>query len=109
MKRSAVIGVAVLAAILAAGCASNKEFVPTGGSRSDGTIKMSYQYGAFELPQVDLKQAVESARQRCAAWGYSGAEPFGGSTKTCIDSSSGSCNVWRVTAEYQCTGAPKSK
>lgn len=109
MQRAAVIGVAVLAAFLTAGCASNKQFVPTGGSRSDGTIKMSYDYGAFERPQVDLKQAVESAKQRCAAWGYTGAAPFGGSTQKCIDGPSGSCNVWRVTAEYQCTGAPTSR
>jgi hypothetical protein len=90
------------------GCASQKTMVPTGGSRSDGTVKLSYQFGAFEVPKVDYVQALASAKQRCNAWGYSGAEAFGGQTKTCANASMGSCNAWQVTVEYQCTGTPTS-
>lgn len=88
------------------GCATPKTLVPTGGSRADGIVKMSYQYGAFEAPQVSLAQGVQAAKQRCSAWGYSGAEPFGGQTRMCVSASGGSCNVYQVTIEYQCTGTP---
>lgn len=86
------------------GCAVHKHFVPVGGSRSDGTIKMAFDHGMFENPQVDANQARALAKQRCAAWGYSDAEAFGSSMKTCIMGSSSGCNTWRVTVEYQCTG-----
>lgn len=108
MKKSVVVGVAVFVAFLTSGCAVNKQLTPTGGSRADGTIKMAYQYGSFETPRVNYQQAAYSAKQRCSAWGYTGAEPFGGSTQTCVNSSGGSCNVWQVTVEYQCTGTPPS-
>ncbi|WP_415583042.1 YecR family lipoprotein [Cupriavidus taiwanensis] len=92
-------------AILTA-CASPKKLVATGGSRADGTVKMSYEYGLFETPQVNTLQGAATAKQRCAAWGYKEAEPFGGATKKCINSSSSGCNRWMVTIEYQCTGTP---
>jgi hypothetical protein len=108
MKTKLAYAAALMAAFLTTGCAVQKQLVPTGGSRADGTIKMSYQYGAFEAPTVDYRQAADSARQRCSAWGYSGAEPFGGSTSVCVGSYQGSCNTWQVTVEYQCTGTPSS-
>lgn len=91
------------------GCASQKTMIPTGGSRADGTVKLSYDFGMFESPKVDANQGSDVAKQRCAAWGYSGAEAFGGQTKACSDFSFGGCNAWRVTVEYQCTGTPPSK
>ncbi|WP_224016227.1 YecR family lipoprotein [Paraburkholderia tropica] len=93
-----------LASFLAA-CAAPKELTATGGSKADGTVKMSYEYGVFEVPEVNSAQGTGAATQRCVAWGYKEAEPFGGATKVCVDSSGGSCNRWRVTVEYQCTGA----
>jgi len=83
--------------------------VPTGGSRADGAVKLSYEFGSFQVPKVDEAQGLAAAKQRCAAWGYTGAEPFGGSTKTCVNASMGSCNAFRVTVEYQCTGTPPAK
>ncbi|WP_366145496.1 YecR family lipoprotein [Methylovulum sp.] len=76
-----------------------------GGSRSDGTVKLSFEYGMFEVPKLDEQQGLSVAKQRCAAWGYTGTEPFGGSTKTCTSSSNSGCNRWLVTVEYQCTGS----
>ena len=96
----------IFTAIFLFGCATQKIMVPTGGSRSDGTVKLSYQFGMFEKPQIDSNQALSSAKQRCSAWGYSGAEAFGGATQICINSSGGGCNTWQVTVEYQCTGTP---
>ena len=105
MNIKSKFGLICLATLILAGCAAQKQLVPTGGSRSDGTVKMSFEYGAFEVPQVDAAQGRETARQRCAAWGYSGAEPFGGSTRVCTNSYNG-CNRWMVTFEFQCTGTP---
>ncbi|NUA92531.1 hypothetical protein HT740_23515, partial [Escherichia coli] len=49
---------------------------------------MSYSYGMFESPVVDPQQGMNAAKARCAAWGYSGAEPFGGFTSQCSQPSS---------------------
>ncbi len=34
--------------LVLAGCATQKIMVPTGGSRADGTVNLSYEYGMFE-------------------------------------------------------------
>ena len=90
-----------------AGCVSQKDWAATGGSRSDGTVKISYEYGKLEIPQVDEQQGNVIAKSRCSAWGYSGAEAFGGSVKVCNQSSLHGCDGWLVTREYQCTGTPQ--
>jgi len=104
-----VLFAALLATAVLTGCAVQSQMVPTGGSRADGTVKLSYEFGSFQVPKVDEAQGLAAAKQRCAAWGYTGAEPFGGSTKTCVNASMGSCNAFRVTVEYQCTGTPPAK
>lgn len=95
---------AVLIALLLQGCAAQKTMVPTGGSRADGTVKLSYEYGMFEAPKVDMAQGTVAANKRCGSWGYTGAEPFGGETRTCNSYGGGGCNRWLVTVEFQCTG-----
>jgi hypothetical protein len=103
MKLTALLSSCLLAGIFLQGCATQKELVPTGGSRADGIVKLSYEYGLFEAPTIDVQQGVISAQQRCSSWGYKKAEAFGGSTKACINSSDSGCNRWLVTIEYQCT------
>ena len=88
------------------GCATQKALTATGGSRSDGTVKLSFEYGPLEAPQVDQNQGLAVAKQRCAAWGYTGAEPFGGTTRSCNLPSGSGCQRYLVTVEYQCTGTP---
>ncbi len=51
------------------GCAVNRSLVPTGGSKADGTVQLSFEYGAFEKPTVDYDGGLQVASQRCAAWG----------------------------------------
>ncbi len=92
-------------AILFQGCATQKTLIPTGGSRADGTVKLSYEYGLFEKPQIDLTQGEIAAKQKCAAWGYTGADAFGGVTTTCNHYYRHGCDRWFATVEYQCTGA----
>lgn len=97
-----IIGL-VLLALVFSGCATQKNWSPTGGSKSDGTIELSYEYGMFQTPDVSEQQAVELASQRCSAWGYGSAEAFGGEQRVCSQSSSAGCSSWRVTKTYQCT------
>ncbi|STI34567.1 Uncharacterised protein [Escherichia coli] len=54
--------------LIISGCATKKQLVPTGGSKSDGTVRMSYSYGMFESPVVDPQQGMNAAKARCAAW-----------------------------------------
>lgn len=95
----------LILALLLQGCATQKTLIPTGGSRADGTIKLSYEYNRFEKPQIDLAQGEIIAKQRCSLWGYTGAEVFGGVISNCINSSNSGCNRWIASIEYQCTGA----
>jgi len=88
-------------------CATPKQFSATGGSKADGIVKLSYEYGLFEDPQVDIAQGVAIAKKRCEAWGYAQAEAFGGSTKKCTSYSSSGCNYWLVTTAFQCIGKKK--
>lgn len=86
------------------GCATQKQWTATGGSRADGTVKLSYEYGEFEVPRIETYEGTSLAASRCKSWGYSNAEPFGGIVRTCnmLGGFSG-CQRWIVTAEYQCT------
>ena len=101
---------AMAAAMVVVGCTVQKELVPVGGSRADGTVMMSYEVGVYEKAQVDYAAGQAAARQTCAGWGYSGAEPFGGRTERCIAVNGfGDCRRWRVNVPFQCTGAPASR
>ena len=95
--------------LFASGCAVQKDLVPTGGSRADGTVNLSYEYGMFEHPEVNMAQGESAAQQRCAAWGYTGAEPFGGALTKCeAVNGYGNCVRRLVTVTYQCTGTPSA-
>jgi hypothetical protein len=73
----------LLAALVCGGCATVKTLEATGGSRSDGTVELSYEFGEYEVPQIQWEQGLVTARERCAAWGYSDAEAFGSRKSTC--------------------------
>jgi YecR-like lipoprotein len=96
-------------ALLASGCATTQIVaLPTGGSRADGTVELTYDIGGFQNGKVDYTGAQIQAEQRCAAWGYSGAEKFGGEKRICSAPSGYGCMAWQVTMPYQCTGlSPK--
>lgn len=85
-------------------CTTVKDWSATGGSKSDGVVRLSYEVGEFETVQVSESQAVNLAAQRCSSWGYTGAEAFGGTTRQCSQMGGfGGCAMWVVTKEYQCT------
>ena len=89
-----------------AGCAVQKDWVPISGSRADGTVKLAFEYGGFEEPQVNREQAISEATKRCSAWGYTAAEPFGGTMRHCTAWNAYGCISYRVEATFQCTGQP---
>ena len=88
------------------GCTTVKTLQAIGGSRADAIVELAYQYGQFEIPQVQWEQGLVTATSRCRAWGFEKAEMFGGTTTNCQEySSSGSCERWQVTVKYQCIGS----
>ncbi|WP_287934170.1 YecR family lipoprotein [Arthrobacter sp.] len=93
------------ACALLSACATPVTMQAFGGSRSDGVVKLGFTYGAFEKPIVDQAAAHETAKSRCAVWGYKDAEPFGGAMQQCLASNQYGCVQMQVTVEYQCTGA----
>lgn len=95
--------------MLVSGCAVTKTWTATGGSRSDGVVRLSFEHTGFEQPQLDEQQGLSLAAQRCKTWGYTGAEAFGGVTRQCNQRSGFGCDQWLVTKEYQCTGTPPAK
>lgn len=88
--------------LLLAACATQKDWVATGGSRSDATVELSYQYGGFEKPVLSEGQAYSTASRRCEAWGYGGTEAFGGTISKCNGYNQYGCTAWIVTATFQC-------
>lgn len=98
---------AIIASLLISSCTSTKYLAISDGSRSDGTLTMMYEYGAFEKPVVQWEAAKKSAVQKCQSWGYSGAEFFDVGTSECIGYNGyGNCIRWRVIYKCQCTTEP---
>jgi hypothetical protein len=98
-KRLFIVGVAI---VLTA-CATNKDWAATGGSKSDGVVRLSYELAELETPILNEKQAIDLATKRCQSWGYKGAEAFGGTTRQCVTRGGLGCALMQVTKEYQCT------
>jgi len=86
-------------------CSTNKQLVATGGSRADGTVNLSYELGAFENPKLNMEQGLATAGERCRAWGYSSAEPFGGEQRQCQVANQYGCMRWFISLTYQCLGS----
>jgi hypothetical protein len=108
MKSAATVFVCSLVSIAyLSGCAVQEQWAATGGSRADGTVQLAYEYGEFQEPEVDNAQGADLAATRCAVWGYTGSEEFGGVMRKCqAFGGYGNCLNWLVTKNYQCTGAP---
>jgi len=92
----------VIASLCITGCKlhTTKDWIPSGGSRSEALVELSYDYGIFESPIADSEQGLELAQSSCSAWGYLHAEPFGDATSECINEN---CTRVRVTSRYWCS------
>lgn len=100
-------GIAVVAILSGLGaCASEKYLLPTGGDREKGTIELSYEYGLFESPRLHSAEAIKMAKERCAAWNYTDAQPVGDVTKACQSTGMlGYCEKRVATFTFQCGSA----
>lgn len=64
-----------------------------------------YAFGVFQMPVINLSEANATAGARCAACGYTSAEPFGGQKMNCLSQNGyGNCLRTQVTTTYQCLG-----
>jgi YecR-like lipoprotein len=95
--------------IALASCAIPKTPEATGGSRADGTVKLSYEVNRFEKPIVQWDVAEQTATDKCRNWGYQSAEKFGGAESHCEGNGYGGCDTALVTMTYQCIGSLTSK
>jgi hypothetical protein len=86
-----------------AACATSQKWAVSGGDRTDGVVRISYEYPEFQQHDVSDEQAMKIALGRCEGWGYHDAEPIAGQLRRCSNMEGSNCNLWTVTREYQCT------
>ena len=92
----------VIATLGMTGCKlhSTKDWVTSGGSRSEALVELSYEYDLLESPVANSQQGLELAKSNCLAWGYAFAKPFGTVTGKCVNKN---CTRMRVTSKYWCS------
>ncbi|MDP8184419.1 YecR family lipoprotein [Phocoenobacter skyensis] len=101
MKKLLVVS---LLSLVLTGCAvQEKEMYAVGGSKSDGIVEMAVTKQPFERVQVNKEKTLQTVIRKCKAWGYSNAEPFGGSTRGCNSMWGGDCMEYIMKVKYQCT------
>ena len=103
-----------LITITLVGCGAkqvHKDWYALDGSRADATVKVALSWNPErEIPQSDKSQADKIAEERCKAWGYSGAEIFGGASQKCTQIGytgfTTLCLEAQAIVTYQCLGNP---
>jgi len=108
MRVSAVaVVIAVLTGVFGCATPSPKVWTPAGGSRSDGKVTLGFEYAIAEDPQITVQDGIPQAGQLCAEWGYTAAQPVGGSRRQCAVSNAYGCLRYAVYADYQCSGGTR--
>ena len=88
--------------ILCSGCATKVTNAATGGSKADGMVEMSYEYGMFATPVVNWKLARRTATRVCRGSGYARSQALGGQIARCTAYITyGNCLRHLVTARCQ--------
>jgi hypothetical protein len=96
---------AILIPILfAAGCATTPQWNSSTSSRELAVARVSYEYQRSHEPSLSDAQAAQLAASRCNSWGYSTAEMIPGELRDCSATDGNSCELWKITREYQCKG-----
>jgi hypothetical protein len=94
----------ILPVLLLTACATQPKWSPSSSNRALGVARVAYEYPRLEEPAMSDAQAAQVAASRCATWGFSQSELIPGELRDCSVSKDGSCNLWKVTREYQCSG-----
>lgn len=85
-------------------CASPPKWNADNGSRDLAVARVSHEYvGGSSEPELSDIQALELAQNRCNTWGYSTVEMIPGDLLDCSIEGEGTCALWKVTREYQCS------
>lgn len=93
----------LLMILFISGCAVVKTPTISGVDQDNGQIKMSYNYGLFERPDVKWNETLDSASAQCKNWGYIDAQQSTGPQTNCIkEDQKGSCISWQVDSLYKC-------
>jgi hypothetical protein len=96
---------AILPVFLAmAACASAPQWNPSNSSRDLAVARVAYEYASTHEPALSDLKALELAQNRCNTWGYTKAEMIPGELRDCSVKEEGSCELWKITREYQCSG-----
>jgi YecR-like lipoprotein len=98
---SRIVCLGVLAAL--AGCATSKQWSVSGAEKDERLVRVSYEFPEAREPVLSEKAAQALAEHRCEGWGYDEAESIPGQIRQCSSMNDGSCSLWTVTREYQCT------
>ena len=94
--------VVYLIGFLIAGCAPlEKHWIPLSGSKADGMIKLGYQNPSMRSVSISDQEALDMAQQKCHAWGYVNAVPFGNEITTC-EPNDPYCFKKNISRDYQC-------
>jgi hypothetical protein len=110
MRRLKLLWCAGMLVALVGGCvtpAKKLNWSLNSASRSDGVITLTTDYNpaqrAFWRPEEQNNLAIE----KCAIWGYKGAQAFGQIQSGCrVFNQYGKCVRMQMTAKYQCVGSP---
>ena len=82
-----------------------KIFYATSGSKADGIVIFSFDHYVWETPRINQDLEIEvyqSAKNRCANWGYSDASSFDEVTRDCVVPGATGCQEFRVKRVFQC-------
>lgn len=90
-----------------AGCTTYKVWSEGDSDSDDGIVRLTYEYGKYESPQVDERAGVEYAKERCRDWGMPANAQRKGEQRQCVSGDEASCSRWLVIREYRCLRDPK--
>lgn len=93
-----------ISVLLVSSCATAPTaLTPSGGSKSDAIVEMSYSTGMFSSLVIDWNATDIAAADRCTNWGFNGAEKLGGGTKRCVERyDQDDCLRYEHVYKYQC-------
>jgi hypothetical protein len=93
----------LLMILFVSGCAVVKTPTISGVDQDNGQIKMSYNYGLFERPDVKWNETLDSASAQCKNWGYIDAQQSTSPQTRCTkEDQRGNCISWQVDSLYKC-------
>lgn len=95
----------IAASTTLAGCATPVVPTVSGGSRADGVVVLTGDYGLWKKGEIDWREALVDAKAACQGWGYRDAKAFDRYQWRCTSDTPIGCANTQVTLRFQCTGS----